>query len=187
MTMPAAMAEPLVERAPALMQVAGLSKRYGEQRAFIDVSFDVRAGEVLGPDRSEWSRQDNTAGDKSPVSFRPMRARSLARRAAAHAHRRDIIFYLPDGLRPWDDQFVVRVVEFFAAVYGHGQSRVAETIRSVGPFASAEQARQRIIERIWPSADAGARAAHAAAGASHGRAVRWLRSAADARDHGRAP
>ena len=50
----------------------------------------------------------------------------------AHAHRRDAIFYLPDGLRPWDDQFVVRVVEFFAAVYGHGQSRIAETIHSVG-------------------------------------------------------
>src|SRR5262249_6967684 len=36
------------DRAPALMQVAGLSKRYGEQRALADISFAVNAGEVLG-------------------------------------------------------------------------------------------------------------------------------------------
>src|SRR5262249_32523311 len=34
--------------APALMQVAGLCKRYGEQRALADISFAVNAGEVLG-------------------------------------------------------------------------------------------------------------------------------------------
>src|SRR5262249_1974326 len=36
------------DRAPALMQVAGLCKRYGEQRALVDISFAVNAGEVLG-------------------------------------------------------------------------------------------------------------------------------------------
>jgi ABC-type branched-subunit amino acid transport system ATPase component len=36
------------DRAPALMQVAGLCKRYGEQRALADISFAVNAGEVVG-------------------------------------------------------------------------------------------------------------------------------------------
>src|SRR5215510_8904742 len=36
------------DRAPALMEVAGLSKRYGEQSALADISFTVNAGEVLG-------------------------------------------------------------------------------------------------------------------------------------------
>src|SRR5262249_62172238 len=36
------------DRAPALMQVAGLCKRYGEQRALVDISFAVNAGEVVG-------------------------------------------------------------------------------------------------------------------------------------------
>src|SRR5262249_54830963 len=35
------------DRAPALMEVVGLSKRYGEQRALADISFAVNAGEVL--------------------------------------------------------------------------------------------------------------------------------------------
>src|SRR5882757_6265679 len=34
--------------APALMEVAGVTKRYGEQRALADISFAVNPGEVLG-------------------------------------------------------------------------------------------------------------------------------------------
>ena len=34
--------------APALMEVSGVTKRYGEQRALADISFAVNAGEVLG-------------------------------------------------------------------------------------------------------------------------------------------
>src|SRR5262245_13026613 len=33
---------------PALLQVASLAKRYGEQRALADISFAANAGEVLG-------------------------------------------------------------------------------------------------------------------------------------------
>ena len=32
----------------AIMQIAGLSKRYGDQRALADISFSLNAGEVLG-------------------------------------------------------------------------------------------------------------------------------------------
>jgi ABC-2 type transport system ATP-binding protein len=122
----------LAEHAAALMRIAGLSKRYGEQRALADVSFDVHAREVLG------LIGPNGAGKTTLLEIiagiLPADAGDVLWHGAllSHAHRRDAIFYLPDGLRPWDDQFVVRVLEFFAAVYGHGQSRVAETIRIVG-------------------------------------------------------
>ena len=33
--------------APVLMQVAGLAKRYGDQRALTDIAFAVRSGEGL--------------------------------------------------------------------------------------------------------------------------------------------
>src|SRR3981189_2641273 len=33
---------------PALMEVSGVTKRYGEQRALADISFTVNPGEVLG-------------------------------------------------------------------------------------------------------------------------------------------
>src|SRR5438067_1106453 len=121
----------VAEHASALMQVAALSKHYGEQRALIDVSFDVRPREVLGligPNGAGKTTLLETiagivAADAGDLHWRGA--------PLSHAHRRDAIFYLPDGLRPWDDQFVLRVVQFFVAVYGHGQSRIAETIRSV--------------------------------------------------------
>ena len=122
----------VAEHASALMQVAGLSKRYGEQRALIDVSFDIGPREVLGligPNGAGKTTLLETiagvvAADAGDVHWRGA--------LLSLDHRRDAIFYLPDGLRPWEDQFTVRVVEFFAAVYGHGQARVAETIRLVG-------------------------------------------------------
>jgi ABC-2 type transport system ATP-binding protein len=122
----------LAEQAAASLQIARLSKRYGEQRALLDVSFDVRAREVLG------LIGPNGAGKttllETIAGIVPADAGDVLWHGAplARAHRRDAIFYLPDGLRPWDDQFAVRVVEFFAAVYGHRQSRLAEMIHSVG-------------------------------------------------------
>ena len=120
------------EQPAAMFQIIGLTKRYGEQRALIDVSFDVRPREVLGLIGPNGAGKTTLleaiagiiAADTGEVHWHGA--------PLSHAHRRDAIFYLPDGLRPWDDQFVVRVVEFFAAVYGHRQGQLAETIRSVG-------------------------------------------------------
>src|SRR5260370_37928582 len=122
----------LAEPATPSMQIADLSKRYGEQRALIDVSFDVRAREVLGligPNGAGKTTLLETIAGIVPADAGEVHWHGAP---LSHAHRRDAIFYLPDGLRPWDDQFVIRVVELFAAVYGHRQSHVAETIRLVG-------------------------------------------------------
>jgi ABC-2 type transport system ATP-binding protein len=120
------------EDAAALMRVAGLSKRYGDQHALAEVSFDVHAREVLGligPNGAGKTTLLETIAGILPADA----GRVLWQdRPLSHAHRRDAIFYLPDGLRPWDDQFVTRIVEFFAAVYGRSRSHAAEIIRSVG-------------------------------------------------------
>jgi len=114
------------------MEISGLSKCYGEQRALLDVSFDMRPREVLG------LIGPNGAGKttllEAIAGLLPVDAGEIVWHGTplSRARRRDAIFYLPDGLRPWDDQFVIRVVEFFAAVYGHGEGWITETIRLVG-------------------------------------------------------
>jgi ABC-type multidrug transport system ATPase subunit len=118
--------------APVLMQVDGLGKRYGDQRALSDISFAVHAGEVLG------LIGPNGAGKTTLME-------AIAGVLAADAghvlwrgtplplpRRREFLFYLPDGVRPWEEQYVARVTELFAAVYGRPDSVVAETIRSLG-------------------------------------------------------
>jgi ABC-type multidrug transport system ATPase subunit len=120
------------QQAHALLQIAGLSKNYGGQRALADVSFDIRSREVLG------LIGPNGAGKttllETIAGILPSDAGKVIWHGTpvSHAHRRDAIFYLPDGLRPWEDQFVIRIVEFFATVYGKVESRVAETVSHVG-------------------------------------------------------
>jgi ABC-2 type transport system ATP-binding protein len=118
--------------APVLMQVSALTKRYGDQHALADMSLDVHAGEVLG------LIGPNGAGKttllEAIAGILPIDAGHVLWRGTplTLAKRREFIFYLPDGLRPWDDQYVVRVLEFFADVYGRSESAVAETIGALG-------------------------------------------------------
>ena len=117
---------------PVLMQVDGLAKRYGDQRALTDISFAVNAGEVLGligPNGAGKTTlmqaiAGTLAADAGHILWRGT-SLSLPR-------RRELLFYLPDGVRPWEDQYVARVTEFFAAIYGRPETFVAETIRLLG-------------------------------------------------------
>jgi len=121
-----------IERAPPLLEVAGLAKRYGEQHALAAVSFDVRPGEVLG------LIGPNGAGKttllEALAGLIPLEAGELVWRGTpiSAAERRDMMFYLPDGLRPWDDELVLRVLTFFAAVHSRTGHDLSETIASIG-------------------------------------------------------
>jgi len=58
---------------------------------------------------------------------------SVAWRGAplALARRRDVIFYMPDGIRPYGDQPVARVLNFFAGVYRRSRDHVADTVAAL--------------------------------------------------------
>jgi ABC-2 type transport system ATP-binding protein len=118
--------------ASAMMQVTGLTKRYGDQHVLADISFSINAGEVLG------LIGPNGAGKttllEAMAGVLPAESGAVLWRGASVplAQRREFMFYLPDGLRPWEDQHVARVIEFFAAVYGRPESSVAKTIRAFG-------------------------------------------------------
>jgi ABC-type multidrug transport system ATPase subunit len=122
----------IAEHAPILMQVAALTKRYGDQDALADVSFDVHAGDVLGligPNGAgKTTLLEAIAGvlpaDGGRVLWRGM--------PLPLVRRREVMFYLPDGLRPWDDQYVERVLGFFAGVYGRSEGDFQETVRAIG-------------------------------------------------------
>jgi ABC-2 type transport system ATP-binding protein len=121
-----------VERAPLLTQVAALTKRYGDQHALAAVSFDVHAGEVLGligPNGAGKTTLLEAIAGVLPADTGDV---LWCGRSVPVGGRRDVIFYLPDGLRPWEDQFALRVLEFFAAVYGRTDRQLAETIHAVG-------------------------------------------------------
>jgi ABC-2 type transport system ATP-binding protein len=127
--------------APALMEVVGLAKHYRDQRALADISFAVNAGEVLGligPNGAgKTTLIEAIAGILSADGGRVLwRGTSLSL-----PQRREFMFYLPDGLRPWEDQYVAQVLAFFMAAYG-GFARIAA--EAIGALDLAPVLRKRV-------------------------------------------
>lgn len=46
--------------------------------------------------------------------------------------RREAIFYIPDGIRPYQDQYVAQVLSFLAGVYRRPAALITEVVSSVG-------------------------------------------------------
>jgi ABC-2 type transport system ATP-binding protein len=117
---------------PVLMEVSGLSKAYSGQTALADISFLVMPGEILGligPNGAGKTTLLEAVAGILPADDGRVLWRTTLLPAS---RRRELIFYLPDGLRPWDDQYVQRLLEFFAAVYGRSENDVGETVRAIG-------------------------------------------------------
>jgi ABC-2 type transport system ATP-binding protein len=125
-------AENVAGQAAVLMRVAGLSKRYGDQQALTEVSFDVATNEIvglIGPNGAGKTTLLEAVAGLIPVDSGSVLWRG---RALPFDRRRDSIFFLPDGLRPWQEQRVLQVIEFFAAVYHRPNSVLVNTIRLLG-------------------------------------------------------
>ena len=115
-----------------LLQAVGLTKRYGEERVLDDVSFSVHCAEVLGligPNGAGKTTLLEAVAALIPVDCGAVLWRGAA---LAPAHRRGSIFYLPEGIRPWQEQYVARVLKFFAAVYRQPRVRIGEAVAAVG-------------------------------------------------------
>jgi ABC-type multidrug transport system ATPase subunit len=130
------MSSSISEQVPLLLDVVSLSKRYGDQPALIDVHVSMRTGEVLG------LIGPNGAGKttllESVAGLLPVDAGSVIWRGQelSAPMRREAVFYLPDGVRLYGDQFVVHVLNFFGSVY----RRSAEEISSATSAVSLEPA-----------------------------------------------
>jgi ABC-type multidrug transport system ATPase subunit len=120
------------EHTSVLMRVDGLNKRYGDQQALANVSFDVHANEILGligPNGAGKTTLLEAIAGLIPVDSGGVFWRDTL---LPFDQRPDSIFFLPDGLRPWQEQHVLQVIEFFAAVYGRPAPTLANTIRLLG-------------------------------------------------------
>ena len=126
--------------AHALLHVDGLAKRYGDETALADVAFDVHPGEILG------LIGPNGAGKttllEAVAGLLPVDAGGIVWCGGPlpPARRREHIFYMPDGIRPYGDQAVVRVLGFFAGVFRQPERRVADAVAALALGAVLESA-----------------------------------------------
>jgi ABC-2 type transport system ATP-binding protein len=111
-----------------LFQVKGLSKRFGRIAALADVSFHVRAGEVLGligPNGAGKSTLFECLAGVLPSDSGEMLA---AGEPVATRERYQHLFYVPDGAAPWPAQSVRWALEFTIGFLGGQQSLRDEVV-----------------------------------------------------------
>jgi ABC-2 type transport system ATP-binding protein len=119
-------------QAQILLRVRSITKQYADQVVLTDVSFDIEVGQIIGiigPNGAGKTTLLEAVAGILPIDLGDVRwlGRPLPR-----SRRRDAIFYLPDGVRPYQDQPVTRVLSFFADVYRRSADEVTDTIESVG-------------------------------------------------------
>ena len=107
-----------------LLTVDHLTKTFGRRCVLSDVSFTVFTGEVLG------LIGPNGAGKTTVLEclagLLPLTSGSLkgGDKSVPLEKRKDLLFYMPDGIVPWPEQSVRQVLQFFEKLYGSaGYSR----------------------------------------------------------------
>jgi len=127
----------MADPATALMRVAALNKRYGDQRALADVSCAANAGEVLGLIPTVPARRRCLKPPRVPVDSCEVHCGD---RAPTQAGRRRVLSPRR-GATPtkW-------VLEFFTGAYRRSRSEIATAARRTG--AGAAGTTRRIIEGI---------------------------------------
>jgi ABC-2 type transport system ATP-binding protein len=116
----------------SLLEVASLSKSHRDQLTLSDIAFTAYSGEILGVIGPNGAGKTTMleclagilAADSGEVRWRG--------KPLPPSQRRELIFYVPDGVRPYQDQLVAQVLSFFADVYNRSESEVADAIAAVG-------------------------------------------------------
>ncbi|MBX7221395.1 MAG: ABC transporter ATP-binding protein [Blastocatellia bacterium] len=102
---------------PPLLTISGISKRYGKRTVLQEVGFRLEAGEVLGLIGPNGAGKTTLLeclagllpGDAGSVNWEG--------KPLPTGRRKEVLFYLPDGITPWEAQTVEWGLGFFARLY----------------------------------------------------------------------
>lgn len=109
----------------AVFDVKGLSKRFGHIAALEDVSFQVRAGEVLGLIGPNGAGKSTLFECLAGVLPSDRGTLNVGGKAIPVNDRASLLFYVPDGIAPWPEQSVRWALDFTIGFLGGQRSRYA--------------------------------------------------------------
>ena len=107
-----------------LLTVDHLTKTFGRRCVLSDVSFTVFTGEVLG------LIGPNGAGKTTVLEcmagLLPLTSGALnGDKSAPLTRRKDLLFYMPEGILPWPDQSVQQILQLFEKLYSSGAEKLS--------------------------------------------------------------
>ncbi|WP_225705970.1 ABC transporter ATP-binding protein [Bradyrhizobium cenepequi] len=115
-----------------LLRVENLAKRYDGETAIARVSFSIAAGEILGIVGPNGAGKTTLLEVLAGLLPAEQGVAFWCGEELPQQRRKEALFYLPDGIRPYQDRFAIDVMTFFARVYKRTEAQVAATIASVG-------------------------------------------------------
>lgn len=117
---------------PPLIRVEGLSKRFGPFWALRDAGFSIRPNEILGligPNGSGKTTLFRCLAGLTPATTGTV---SIDGAVVDPRARKDHLYFVPDGIRPWPDQTVSWVLHLTAGLHAAPPDRVGEVARLLG-------------------------------------------------------
>ena len=121
-----------------MLNIHFLTKRFGDYWALRGASFSIRSGEVLGivgPNGSGKTTLLECLAGLLPADGGHVRGDE----PLVPRKRRDVLFYMPDGILPWPQQTVGWTLRFSAALQGVTQEDVEEVEMALGLGPTASQ------------------------------------------------
>jgi ABC-2 type transport system ATP-binding protein len=119
------------DQAAPLLTVRGICKSFQSNAVLQNVSFTVKPAEVLGligPNGAGKTTLFECLAGLTPTDAGEVMSGG---RPVPPYSRKQVLFYMPDAIRPWADQTLGWVVSFFQRMYGRSQSETAELLKSL--------------------------------------------------------
>ena len=110
------------------IHVENLSKRYGAFWALRGASFSIRPGEILGligPNGSGKTTLFRCLAGVMPATLGRVDDDGVL---VPPSDRKKLLYFMPDGVRPWPEQSVDWVLRFFAEIHGASAGAYDEVV-----------------------------------------------------------
>lgn len=114
------------------LQIEGISKHYGDVQALKDISFGIRQSEILGLIGPNGSGKTTLL--EGIAGLIPLNGGTVLHlgKTLPIPNRKQQMFYLPDGITPYSEFSVSRVLKFFSRLFGVQTDRMNTFIAQLG-------------------------------------------------------
>lgn len=130
----------------SLLEIRGLSRRYGKVRAVDDLSFAMQAGQITGFVGPNGAGKTTTMRIVATLDV-PDEGEALVSGLSVLEYPRRVrmkIGYMSDQFHPYPNLDVLQYLDFFARAYGLSGRRRIHTVRSVASFCGLDGFSERL-------------------------------------------